>query len=274
MLRTIRILRSSKNQFWRYGTTIPYNLTDIGEGIAEVEVIEWFVSEGDEVKQFDKVCEVQSDKANVEITSRYDGVIKELSYGVGDTAHVGKPLMMIEVEEVTEEHQSKSVEEEIPVEKEEVQQEEKESVVQRARQFGNEKILTTPAVRRVAREHNVDLQLVLGTGKDGRIMKSDVLEFIKSGGSVASTTVQQETSSPPPPPLPSRAPVKATQTSTEPTIVPVKGIQKAMLQSMTASLSIPHFGYCDEIEMTRAMEFRRRLQSSSSNTKITMMPIY
>ena len=101
------------------GTTIPYNLTDIGEGIAEVEVIEWFVSEGDEVKQFDKVCEVQSDKANVEITSRYDGVVKELVYGVGDTAHVGKPLMMIEIEEVTEEHQQQSKEEEVPVQEEE-----------------------------------------------------------------------------------------------------------------------------------------------------------
>ena len=144
------------------GTTIPYNLTDIGEGIAEVEVIEWFVSEGDEVKQFDKVCEVQSDKANVEITSRYDGVVKELVYGVGDTAHVGKPLMMIEIEEVTEEHQQQSKEEEeVPVQEEVAVDE--PSVVQRSRQLGNEKILTTPAVRRIAREHDVDLQLVLGT---------------------------------------------------------------------------------------------------------------
>ena len=144
------------------GTTIPYNLTDIGEGIAEVEVIEWFVSEGDEVKQFDKVCEVQSDKANVEITSRYDGVVKELVYGVGDTAHVGKPLMMIEIEEVTEEHQQQSKEEEeVPVQEEVAVDE--PSVVQRSRQLGNEKILTTPAVRRIAREHDVDLQLILGT---------------------------------------------------------------------------------------------------------------
>ena len=119
--------------------------------------------QGDEVKQFDKVCEVQSDKANVEITSRYDGVVKELVYGVGDTAHVGKPLMMIEIEEVTEEHQqhSASKEEETPVQEEVAVDE--PSVVQRSRQLGNEKILTTPAVRRIAREHDVDLQLVLGT---------------------------------------------------------------------------------------------------------------
>ena len=66
--------------------------------------------------------------------------------------------------------------------------------------------------------------------------------------------------------------LKQVQTSTEPTIVPVKGIQKAMLQSMTQSLTIPHFGYCDEIEMTKAMEFRRQL-NNSPETKVTMMPI-
>ena len=162
MLRNL-VRGTRKNMMWRrwMGTTIPYNLTDIGEGIAEVEVIEWFVSEGDEVKQFDKVCEVQSDKANVEITSRYDGVVKELVYGVGDTAHVGKPLMMIEIEEVTDEHHQKN--EEIQNTQEVEVNDDEPSVIQRSRQLGNEKILTTPAVRRIAREHDVDLQLILGT---------------------------------------------------------------------------------------------------------------
>lgn len=56
-----------------------------------------FVSEGDKVAQFDNICEVQSDKASVTITSRYDGTVSKLHYQVDETAYVGKPLIDIEV---------------------------------------------------------------------------------------------------------------------------------------------------------------------------------
>lgn len=61
-------LRSVLARSSRALSTKPFNLSDIGEGIAEVEVLQWFVNEGDSVEQFDKLCEVQSDKATVEIT--------------------------------------------------------------------------------------------------------------------------------------------------------------------------------------------------------------
>lgn len=68
----------------------PFLLADIGEGIKECEVIQWFVQPGAKIEEFDPICEVQSDKASVDITSRYNGVIKALHYEVGQMALVGK----------------------------------------------------------------------------------------------------------------------------------------------------------------------------------------
>ena len=76
----------------------PFLLADIGEGISEVELLQWFVAPGDKIRQFDRVCEVQSDKATVEITSRYDGTITSIEGSVGDMMKVGAPLCHIEME--------------------------------------------------------------------------------------------------------------------------------------------------------------------------------
>lgn len=76
----------------------PFLLADIGEGITECQLIQWFVQPGARVEQFDKICEVQSDKASVEITSPFDGVIKKLHYEPDDMAITGKPLVDIDIE--------------------------------------------------------------------------------------------------------------------------------------------------------------------------------
>lgn len=73
----------------------PFKLADIGEGIAEVELMKWFVKEGDAIRSFDKVCEVQSDKATVEITSRYDGIVNKVYHKEGDIVKVSIFLFYI-----------------------------------------------------------------------------------------------------------------------------------------------------------------------------------
>jgi len=127
---------------------VPFKLSDIGEGITEVTVKEWYVKEGDKVAQFDPICEVQSDKASVTITSRYDGIISKLHYEEDDMAKVGLPLVDIEIA---------GSESGTPVE----ELQERDAIPLGDRevifQLPIEKVLTTPAVRKMAKENNVQI---------------------------------------------------------------------------------------------------------------------
>merc|ERR1719354_996742 len=154
---------------------VPFVLSDIGEGIKEVEVIEWFVDKGDEVSQFDDICEVQSDKASVVITSRFDGHVTKLYYDVGDVAQVGDPLVDIELEggaETTEE-----VKKETQQTKSEPPKVEQSATVESdvtSSDVSSGKVLATPPIRHYAKTNNIDLSTVTGSGENGRILMEDL----------------------------------------------------------------------------------------------------
>eukprot|EP01112_Ceratiomyxa_fruticulosa_P005131 TRINITY_DN1570_c0_g1_i2.p1 TRINITY_DN1570_c0_g1~~TRINITY_DN1570_c0_g1_i2.p1 ORF type:complete len:233 (+),score=48.02 TRINITY_DN1570_c0_g1_i2:336-1034(+) len=148
---------------------IQYNLADVGEGISECEILKWYIKEGDSIKEFDRLCDVQSDKSTAEISSRFDGVVKKVHYKVGDMAKVGSPLVDILLDshkntqtETQASHQQQHHEQQSQ------HQEHKESSHQN--NFSDEqtintkhgpiKVLATPAVRSLARANNVDLSKV------------------------------------------------------------------------------------------------------------------
>ncbi|XP_027234584.1 lipoamide acyltransferase component of branched-chain alpha-keto acid dehydrogenase complex, mitochondrial [Penaeus vannamei] len=267
---------------------VPFILADIGEGIKEVVVREWFVKEGDTVAQFDSICEVQSDKASVTITSRYDGVIRKLYHEVDDTALVGKPLVDIEV---SKEDDSVGAE---------VQEGEAIAVGRPAEDTAigsgdftlpKGKILTTPAVRRIAMEHKIDLYDVQGTGKDGRILKEDLLQYLEArkSGKKAPTpsaparpvvTTTPDKPVPPPAAAPPKAPPKLPPSMPvilgEDKEVAIKGFQRAMVKSMTQAMKIPHFGYCDEIDMTALVGLRKELKAMAEvhGVRFSYMPVF
>ncbi|GMH51769.1 hypothetical protein TrST_g8704 [Triparma strigata] len=263
--------------------TIPFLLADIGEGIAEVELLQWFVEPGDEVKQFDRICEVQSDKATVEITSRYDGKVSSLHGEVGGMMNVGEPLMHIEV--VGGEgggsdgasDKSETIASAVPGEmKEQLTIPSADGDHGAARSFEGHsagKVKTTPVVRKLAREHGIDLTTVVGTGPKGRVLKEDVLSLL--GGS---PIVNVPPPSPSTPSTPSSAPVPAP--SLPPPITgerrePVRGMSRLMIKSMNASLKIPHFGYSDEIDVSKLMDLRNQLKpaAEAKGVKLSYMPI-
>src|SRR3989338_1071211 len=98
MLRLTSVAKFPPPSCFFAAKVVPYLLADIGEGILEVEVKEWFVKPGDTVKQFTPLCEVQSDKATLAISSSYDGIIRKLYVEQNGIAKVGKPIVDIETE--------------------------------------------------------------------------------------------------------------------------------------------------------------------------------
>ncbi|CAL1591799.1 unnamed protein product [Knipowitschia caucasica] len=272
--------RSIHTSIMHHGPVVQFKLSDIGEGIMEVTMKEWYVKEGDKVSQFDSICEVQSDKASVTITSRYDGVIKKLYYELDATALVGMPLVDIETEQESEVTQEEDVVETPAMAREEHTHQE----------IKGHKTQATPAVRRLAIENNIKLSEVVGTGRDGRILKEDILNFLsRQTGAILPPAPFQEIRPPPPASAAATATAPVTAVSKPPPVAmpkpvfsgknvtePLKGFHKAMVKTMTAALNIPHFGYCDEVDLSRLVSLRKDLQSLTApqGVRLSYMPFF
>ncbi|KAF9245406.1 2-oxoacid dehydrogenases acyltransferase-domain-containing protein [Melanogaster broomeanus] len=158
-----------------------FKLADIGEGITES------VKEQSLVQSFDTLCEVQSDKASVEITSPFDGVVKQLLVQEGEVAKVGAGICLIEAEEEEEEedHTSlsetkTSIESPAPSQSEETPLDPTNDTISTFPRTDNS--LATPSVRHFARQQGVDIaEIAPGSGRDGRVLKADVEAFIARG---------------------------------------------------------------------------------------------
>ncbi|EJD04583.1 CoA-dependent acyltransferase [Fomitiporia mediterranea MF3/22] len=239
----------------------PFKLADIGEGITECEVIKWNVKPSSNVQLFDPLCEVQSDKASVEITSPFEGVVKELLVREGQVAKVGEDLCMIEVvDESSEEpgaadatmnedivEQATSVHEPGTSSSEQSMPASTSSGVERnlhpldPRAQAEHKseplsVLALPSVRHFAKERGVDLtHLAPGSGKGGRVEKKDVEEFLARASSQGSTHLAG-------PSIQERADNEV--------VVELGRTRHAMWKAMAKSLEIPHFGYSTYLDLT------------------------
>ena len=223
-------------------------LPDIGEGIIECEVLEWKVKEGDMIEEDQVVADVSTDKAVVEIPSMYSGRITKLYYADGDIAKVHSPLFAVDTDEEgveTKSHISEAAELKLELVKQ---------PPEIVRDTQNDKVLTTPAVRKLAREHDLDLSMISGTGKNGRILKEDVHLYLKSAEQVFSPKI-----------------TTTNQNRTE----AIVGVRKIMAQHMSESVStIPHFTFVDEVDVTELIQLRAILKSNyTDQVKMTLMPL-
>ncbi len=251
-------------------------LKDIGEGIAEVELLRWFVAPGDHLTQFQKVCEVQSDKATVEITSRFEGTVLELKHDEGGMIPTGSVLLTLTppdgVPSPSPLHGKTATTPQILNAVEEVANTKTER---------SPKILTTPSVRKLLRENNLDAtcvrDLIPASGPGGRLLKSDVLSFLECRDGAAASDIsgasrvqgqnqflrsssgvvqpggyehKEMTHSK----LPGQLQHELDKS------VKLNSIQKAMVRSMDSALSIPHMLFCDEIIVDQLLDTRNELR--------------
>lgn len=178
---------------------------------------------------------------------------------------VGEALVHLDVDE---EEAPPTIRTETIVEEEEINvPRDKETPVGTTKHKLSKAVLTTPAVRRIARENHVDLSLVNGTGAGGRVLKEDVLATL-SADEAANPAVNSI--SHPEVPMAAAGHLRTTE-SLEPTHIKISGVQRLMVKSMKASLAIPHFTYCENVEMDAVADLRTRFNAQSAH-RLSFLP--
>lgn len=254
-------------------------MPDVGEGVAEAELVEWSVKPGDLVREDDVLAAVMTDKATVEIPSPVEGEITWLGAEVGDTVSVGSPIVRIktagggdgEAEEIVAEAKPAAPEPEKPAEKPAEERSHKAkkkpakdtapkpaAPIMRAAgapRAEGEKPVASPAVRLRAREAGIDLRQVPGSGPAGRILHEDIDAYLRAGPSQQVTAARHADSS-----------VEE---------IKIIGLRRRIAEKMALAKSrIPHITYVEEIDVTALEDLRAALNASrkADRPKLTILP--
>ena len=248
-----------------------FKLPDLGEGTVESEIGEWFIKVGDPIKEEDVVGTVMTDKAAVEVSSPVTGKVVKLAGEPGDVIAVGSMLVVIDTTGTSDEGRTTGTEEAAPapepgptatssgsvtelVEVSSVTDPELESdpepePIERVR------TMTSPAIRRRAKEAGIDLAMVPGTGPGGRIVRKDFDRYLKAraaGAVIAAPTVP----------------------STKVKEIKIIGVRRIIAERMqSAKLEIPHFAYVEEIDITELESLRKHLNTrKDAAERLTILP--
>lgn len=250
-----------------------YKLPEVGEGIHEGEIVKWFVKAGDEVKEDDILLEVQNDKSVVELPSPVDGKVIEVKVEEGTVSVVGDVILTIDDGSGDAEPAKEEAKEEAP--KEEAKEEKSEAPSKEAQSedaSDDSRVIAMPSVRKYAREKDVKIQAVSGSGKNGRVVKEDIDAYLSGDQPSAETETEAKeektTSS-----ASTSAPAASSEELEE--RVPLKGIRKAIAKAMVNSKhTAPHVTHLDEIEVTNLVAHRKQYkeQAAEQGTKLTYLP--
>jgi pyruvate dehydrogenase E2 component (dihydrolipoamide acetyltransferase) len=224
--------------------SVTFRLPDLGEGVAEGEIIQWLVKPGDEVKQDQPFVEIETEKVVVEIPSPVAGKVTQLFANEGDVVPVGTPLIEFATTDGEVVAQPVEIKEVAPQPAMTIEQ----PPVAPTKLQPQKRVLAIPSVRKLAEEKGIDITEVIGTGPEGRITREDVLRFVDIRARMTAA------------PQPAAAP---TSPGGEEERVPMRGIRRRIADKMaqavhTAAMSC----YGDEIDMTEIVFLRQRARES------------
>ena len=229
-----------------------FRLPDIGEGIAEGEVVRWLVKEGDVLQEEQPMVEIMTDKATVEIPAPRSGRVARLMFAEGQICPVGKVLIAIEIPDTAA---GDAIAAAAPARVEVAPAAATGEKASRnngvnARDAG---VLATPATRKLARDVDVDIRDVTGTGPAGRVTSDDVRAH---AGTPA-------------------APAARSTAADGDTRIPFRGVRRKIAEHMVFSKhTAAHFTYVEEIDCTELVALRERanVKLAAQNTKLSFLP--
>jgi pyruvate dehydrogenase E2 component (dihydrolipoamide acetyltransferase) len=246
-----------------------FKFPDIGEGLTEGIIIEWYVDKGNAVKVGQPLVKMETDKVVTDIPSPREGVVAARYGKVGETIHVGETLVEIEIEGVaaaeTSATEPETVEEKgagvvgtlevasnnafLPASDEGTEAE------PTAEKAAPRKVLATPVARAMARELNIDINQVTGTGPAGRVMKSDIQNFHAPAAAAASTAAY----------VAAAVPVGLVE------IKPMSQIRKSIAKNMLRSKqNTAHMTLFEEPEVSALVEARTRYREEYRREDINL----
>lgn len=266
-------------------------MPDIGEGIAEVELVAWHVEVGQTIKEDQPLADVMTDKAAVEIPSPVTGKVIELGGRIGEMMAVGSELIRLEVEgdgnlkaaapvreskvatapvasapsksvvEAPAESSAKPAAKHAPAEPRRAKHADHAEKAEppRAALAPGERPLASPAVRQRAWDMGIELRYVRGTGEAGRILHADLDAYARTGSGTSHASQ-----------------ARGYDERNDETDVPVIGLRRAIARKMQeAKRRIPHFSYVEEIDVTELESLRTELNRRYGDTrgKLTPLPL-
>ena len=251
-------------------STFELKMPKLGESVTEGTIGKWLKQPGDVVKKYDLLVEVQTDKVNTEIPSEVDGTLREVKVKEGETVAVGTPLAVFETADGGAPSETKVVAAEAKsapaaapapsakpaAEAPQAQAEPAPSAPTTAAPAApattrpDAEVRATPAVRKLAAEHGIDLSQIEGTGLNGRVSRQDVEQYVAQASARPAAPA-------PRPAAPSRAAAAGDE------LVPLTPMRKAIANAMVLSKStIPHAAAMVEVDWTAVAKFRAQVKDA------------